>query len=166
MLAALLQEAFMRKVSVEPRSVAIMKRGECTFVAKAKSLKAGGAHLGIVVNTDNEIIDMPSGKESTADCSVPFAMMKNEDAHFLHIAARTNEIWGIVYDTMTPACEKTQLLAEDLVDKWPHSVPPLSVQTILKNRPPDQVCCFILSFVFQCIVFFSVVVLIFIFPLF
>ena len=63
MLTALMQEAFVRKINIEPRSLAMMKRGECTFVGKAKSLVEGGANLGLVVNTDNEIIDMPAGKE-------------------------------------------------------------------------------------------------------
>lgn len=139
MLTALLQEAFTRKLSIEPRSLAMMKRGECTFVGKAKTLNKGGANLGIVINTENEIIEMPTGRENTNDCTVPFGMLKNEDGHYLHIAARTNEIWAVVYDAMTPTCEKTLMLAEDLIDKWPHSVPPLPVQKIIQNRPPDQV---------------------------
>jgi len=36
---------------VEPRSLAIAKRGDCTFVQKARTVQAGSAQFGIVVNS-------------------------------------------------------------------------------------------------------------------
>ena len=148
LLSALLQESFTRKIVVEPRSLAIMKRGECTFVAKAKTLVEGGADMGIVVNTENEIIEMPAGKEKTTECTMPFGIMRNIDGQFLHTAARSNDVWAVIYDqteNMSPTCEKTVAIAEDLIDKWPHSVPPLTVQKIMQNKPPDQVRCHFFS---------------------
>ncbi len=56
-----------------------MKRGECTFVEKAKSIVINGADIGLVVNTDNELIDLPSGKEKTSECTAPFGLLKQED---------------------------------------------------------------------------------------
>jgi len=78
-LSILLREAFQRRIIVEPRSLAIVKRGLCTFVEKAKLMVTGNANLGLVVNTDNEIIDMPSGKEKTQECTVPFGMMRQNE---------------------------------------------------------------------------------------
>ena len=84
MFAMLLQEAFTRKITIEPRSMAIVKRGVCTFVEKARSLRSGGAHLGVVVNSDNELVDMPAGKEKTADCSMPLGVAKEADGDDIH----------------------------------------------------------------------------------
>lgn len=50
LLAMLLQEAKRREIHVEPRSLGIAKRGVCTFVQKAHSLQAAGAHLSVIVN--------------------------------------------------------------------------------------------------------------------
>jgi hypothetical protein len=79
MFAMLLQEAFSRRISIEPRSLAVVKRGVCTFVEKARSLRTGGAQLGIVVNSDNELLSMPAGKERTGDCSMPMGVAKESE---------------------------------------------------------------------------------------
>jgi hypothetical protein len=84
--SVLLQEAFSKRIHIEPRSAAIMKRGVCTFVEKAKKLSVGKAQLGFVVNTDNEIIEMPTGKEKTADCTAPIGMMKLSDGKHFNIS--------------------------------------------------------------------------------
>jgi hypothetical protein len=75
-------EAWNKKITVLPVSVAIMKRGICTFVEKAKNLVGGSADLGLVVNTEDEIVDMPAGKEKTSECSVPIGMMKSSQGFF------------------------------------------------------------------------------------
>ncbi len=79
LFAMLLQEAFTRKISIEPRSLSVVKRGVCTFVDKARTLRSAGAALGLVVNSDNELLDMPAGKEKTADCSVPLGVARDSD---------------------------------------------------------------------------------------
>jgi hypothetical protein len=128
-------------------------------VEKAKTLPVGGADLGLLVNTDEEIIDMPSGKEKTTDCTVPFGIMKASEGsvtlsfcksslfkyslgQYLHLAARTNEVWGILTDVnslpVSPVCGKLLSISDNLIDRWPHSVPALSAKAILQNKPPDQ----------------------------
>ncbi len=90
MFAMLLQEAFTRKISIEPRSLAVVKRGVCTFVEKARSMRGGGAHLGIVVNSDNELMDMPAGKERTSDCTMPMGVAREKDGIFYILLPRGN----------------------------------------------------------------------------
>eukprot|EP01034_Spumella_vulgaris_P021759 gene21759-27815_t len=141
MFAMLLQEAFSRKISIEPRSLAVVKRGVCTFVEKARSMRSGGAQLGIVVNSDNELIDMPAGKEQTGDCSMPMGVAKDVDASLTHLAARTNELWVIVSESstgMSAACARVNTLAEEIVDRWSHSVPSMGVTQVLQSKPPDN----------------------------
>jgi hypothetical protein len=72
-------EAGIRRVPFQLRSAAIMKRGICTFVEKAKTLSSGGAELGLIVNTEDVLIDIPAGKEKTNDCTVPVGMLKAND---------------------------------------------------------------------------------------
>lgn len=140
MFSLLIQESRSRNLFVEPRSLAIVKRGECTFVEKARGMMKAGAAAGLVVNTDNELIDMPAGKEKVSDISMPLGIVREGDAALLHLAAKTNDVWVILSDSVTgvsPACDRIVNLAEDLVDKWPHSVPALSSAQILQNKPPD-----------------------------
>lgn len=61
---------------MKPRTAAIMKRGICTFIEKAKTLGRGGADLGLVVNTEDAIVDLPAGKEKTDECTTPFGVMR------------------------------------------------------------------------------------------
>jgi len=46
----LMQEAASREIFVEPRSLAIAKRGVCTFVQKAMKMQNAGANLALIVN--------------------------------------------------------------------------------------------------------------------
>lgn len=159
-LALLLQEAFVRKIGIEVRPAAIMKRGSCTFVEKAKTLPTHGAALGLVVNTDEELLDMPAGKEKTDGCNVPIGLLKLKDGNFLQQTSRGVDPIYVIASPYTPssgdstaskdevilpeeeagrlACERLQQLSEDLLDKWPHSIPSLSVTQILAIKPPDQ----------------------------
>ena len=47
----------------------------------------------------------------------------------------------IVFESggMTAACGRIQNLFEDIIDKFPHTVPPLSTRQILSSAPPDTV---------------------------
>jgi hypothetical protein len=47
----------------------------------------------------------------------------------------------IVFESggMTAACGRIQNLFEDIIDKFPHTVPPLSTRQILASAPPDTV---------------------------
>jgi len=48
----------------------------------------------------------------------------------------------IVFESggMSVACGRVQSLVEDIIDRFPHSVPPLSSRQILTSIPPDTVC--------------------------
>lgn len=53
----LVRDSKSRNLFIEPRSVALAKRGDCTFIEKARSMQEGGASLGIVVNSGrNKIV--------------------------------------------------------------------------------------------------------------
>lgn len=145
-LVLVAQEAKSRGVALEARSLAITKRGLCTFVEKSRTLAQAGADLGLVVNTDDEMIDMPAGKENTDQSTVPLGLVRWTEGEYIHLAARTNEVWAILSDNQgtegddgfSPACQRLMHVVEDVVDKWPHSVPALAVAQIKSNRPPDQ----------------------------
>lgn len=46
-----------------------------------------------------------------------------------------------VYESggMTAACSQVVQMVEDIIDKWPHTVPALTVSEIQRNKPADQV---------------------------
>ena len=55
MLSVLIQEAAKREgIAIVPKSMAIVKRGVCTFVEKCKAIQKEGAHLTVVVNTEDK----------------------------------------------------------------------------------------------------------------
>lgn len=78
-LTLMQQEAFMRRMNIEPRSLSISKRGVCPFLTKARRAQANGASIALVVNNENELGDMPIGKEKTDDISIPVGMMKLQE---------------------------------------------------------------------------------------
>jgi len=132
-----------RGLGISPHSMVITKRGVCTFVDKAKAIAGGKADVGLVVNTDNEFLDLPSGKESTDACTSPFALIRDVDGRLIHMEAlKASELIAIVSSSsspMTDACQQVQTLAEDIIDSWPHSVPVISqadLLTSLATRTP------------------------------
>lgn len=38
-----------------------------------------GAYMGLVVNTDDELLDMPSGREVTSNVDIPFGIARSID---------------------------------------------------------------------------------------
>ena len=75
---------------IELRSLAIMKRGVCTFVDKAKSLLKGNATVGLVVNNEgHNVVDMPSGKEDTGILTHPLFVAI---VSFTHLLCSSNTI--------------------------------------------------------------------------
>lgn len=154
-MALLLQESFVRKATIDLRSAGVAKRGVCTFVDKARGMSQRGAQLSVVVNTDNELIDAPAGKsDKTGDVTAPFGLLRSDDGSFVNLAAKTQDVFfvvkplhdddvdfhgGVALRASMQACEAVAQAAEDLVDRWPHSVPSLSIADVLKFKPPDQV---------------------------
>jgi hypothetical protein len=51
MLTAILRESTVRNIKVHVMSAAIMKRGVCSFVMKAKAIAEDRSGLAIMVNT-------------------------------------------------------------------------------------------------------------------
>ncbi len=113
----------------------ILKRGVCTFVQKASFVVEKGADFGILVNQNNELIDLPAGKESTNDCTKPFAVTKESDTTLWFQAGYSNEILALISDPIigyTSDCIQLQGLVEDILEKWAHSVPRMELSAILK----------------------------------
>ncbi len=70
-------------------------------------------------------------------------------AALIHLAARTNEVWVLVSEQgagLSGACSRVASLAEDITDKWPHSVPAMTAAQVLQSKPPDNVSCVVLIF--------------------
>lgn len=150
-LALLLQESFIRKAQIDVRSAVIAKRGVCTFVDKAILMSQQGAQLGLVVNADNELLDAPAGKSDKPEmATAPLALLRQDDGLFLHLSALAQNVFFTVkpaYNLDTDRSESRRILelcetvvqtAEDVLDRWPHSIPDLSLSQILAFKPPDQ----------------------------
>ena len=65
----------------------------------------------------------------------------SHEVNLLHLAALTNDVWAILSEssTMSPACTKLLHLVEDIVDRWPHSVPYMTSNQVLSGKAPDSV---------------------------
>jgi hypothetical protein len=59
--------------------MAVEKRGVCTFVAKARGLERGGGDAGLLVNSEDALVEMPAGKEPTAECKAPVGIVREGD---------------------------------------------------------------------------------------
>jgi hypothetical protein len=150
-MSLLLQESFIKKLPIDIQPAAIFKRGVCTFVEKAKLAAQHGSQFGMVVNTENLLIDIPNGKEKTEGiCTVPVGIMTSEDGQYLALAAKRNDIYFTIIpyyqnqyyhqeEEYLQSCERIHHVAEDLLDKWSHDHPPIAISDILKMKPPDQV---------------------------
>ena len=63
--------------------------------------------------------------------------------NLLHVAANTNEIWGVMYKAWEPAipvaCEQMITVAQGIIDRWAQSVPFVSPKSVLAAPPLDKV---------------------------
>ncbi len=123
----------------------------CTFVEKAAYFSREKAQLGLVVNTDNELLAPPAGKsDNTQDVDAPFGLIRNSDGYFLHLSSLSQDVFFVLkpsseLDTdhncdrhTLDACELVAQASEDILDRWPHAVPDLTLQQILSFKAPDQ----------------------------
>jgi hypothetical protein len=85
MVALMTQEAYNRDIRLKIRSMAVARRGGCTFVEKARYMAKESADMGIVVNNENALIEMPAGKELTINCSSPCASIAEKNGYFFMI---------------------------------------------------------------------------------
>eukprot|EP01035_Chromulina_nebulosa_P018298 gene18298-23981_t len=95
--------------------------------------------FGLMVNNDNTLTDLPSGKESTNTCNIPFAVARENEASLIHLSAITNEVLGFVYSSstgLTSHCVRVQSLVDELLDLWPHTVPYLSIDQLSEENSP------------------------------
>lgn len=142
MVALMIQEGYKRDIKVKVRAMAVTRRGSCTFVEKAKIISSLNADMGILVNTDNALLDMPSGKEDTTNCSVPFASVSVGNGLLLHIAAMKQEVLGTITSSTgygdTTNCVRMRTMSEDILNRWPHSKPHVPVNEVLNGSPPPS----------------------------
>lgn len=47
-------------------------------------LGVGGASVGVVMNSDDEVVDMLAGKEKTDDLHLPLALFRESDGEFIN----------------------------------------------------------------------------------
>ena len=60
----------------EADPIVLVRRGQCAYTDKARAIqRSGSATAAIVVNSDNKLIDMPSGKALVDDIDIPFQML-------------------------------------------------------------------------------------------
>ena len=85
MLSMLVQEAARRQVPLELRPLLLAKRGLCTFVEKANAATLSEAMLGVVVNTDDTLVDMPCGKEALAGVHVPIGLARANETSLVQV---------------------------------------------------------------------------------
>ena len=74
-----------RRLNTILHSLAIMKRGVCTFPSKASGLISGGATVGVMVNSPDGNLDIPSGKEDTSQMTTPLGIMKETDGNLIQV---------------------------------------------------------------------------------
>lgn len=139
----LAQAAASGDITIQTKSIAIAKRGICTFVDKVKKMVTGGADFGLVINTENVLLDMPAGKENTSQCTIPTGSINEISGSMIYMTSSVSEVWAVLSsDTSTErglseACRVVMNKSTDLLDRWPYSVPKLAPREILRSPPLD-----------------------------
>jgi hypothetical protein len=91
MLVLLAQEAARRRLVLSVHTMSVVRRGLCTFVEKTRAGQVAGSHFSLVVNTEDELSDMPSGKENITDVTLPTAIAREADGRWwVHSRRRTS----------------------------------------------------------------------------
>lgn len=142
MLTALLKESERRQIPLAYKAAGIMKRGVCSFVAKAKAVASGNTGLGLMVNTDETLMELPAGKDNTTSCVTPMAALRATDGALLQLTAGYDqEVLLVAHTSNSPlstTCTRAVTMVEDVVDQWAHSVPHTSVSTVLSTKAPGK----------------------------
>lgn len=131
-------EGVRRKIKV--KTMELTRRGICTFVQKANNLAKGVADMGIV-NTDNEIKEMPASREDISKASMPMGLMRFSVGELLMISRAKGEILATVSDPKygtSPACSRLVTMADDIIDRWSYSVLHVDTQTVLSNPSSED----------------------------
>ncbi len=143
MSSMLLRESQQNNFDIDFKSLAIVKRGVCTFVNKAVSIVNGGASLGLVVNTDDTSYNMPAGKENTSNITSTIGLVKESEGTVLFNEALRGEVLAVVSaaDAGYTGCSIVSTWAETILDSWPYSIPKYEIDDVLKkaHQPKKKV---------------------------
>jgi hypothetical protein len=121
----------------------IMKRGVCTFNEKANELVSGGASVGVLVNTPDGTMELPIvGREDTSKSTVPLGIIREGDGSLVFLTAARSDVYVLLSDPrhngLSPTCLRLHALAEEVIDKWPHSVPFIPTQQLIEAPEPSK----------------------------
>ncbi len=135
MSSMLLRESQQNNIDIDFKSVAIVKRGVCTFVNKAVNIVSGGASLGLVVNTDDTSYNMPAGKENTSNITSTIGLVKEKEGTVLFNEALKGEVLAVISsaDTGYAGCSTVTAWTETILDSWPYNVPNYDLSDVLKK---------------------------------
>jgi hypothetical protein len=50
----------------------------------------------ITVNTDDELMDLPAGKENTSSCTTPMGVLKASDGYLMQLTSLQSELLAVV----------------------------------------------------------------------
>lgn len=137
MMTMLVHEGIRERIPIKAKSIGIAKRGICTFVTRAINFAMGGSSIGIVVNTDDQLVDMPAGRESTTAATVPTGIIRLSDGELMLISNSKSEVLATVSDPkygVSPVCTRLINLADDLIDRWSHSIPHVPVNSVILSK--------------------------------
>ena len=143
MASLLMRLSQQRRIDTDIRSMAIMRRGVCTFDEKAGELVSGGASVGIMVNTPDGTMELPIvGREDSSKTTVPFGIIRESDGSLVFLTAARSDVYAILSDPrhngLSPACTRLHNIAEEVLDKWPHSVPFIPMQQLINYPEPSK----------------------------
>ena len=143
MLSMLYDESRRLNYPIQVLSLGIAKRGVCTFVEKATRFEKAGAAIGLVVNTNDEVVDMPSGGENIESLRLPVGMVSAKDGALVHLTASAehNEIIAVITQSSSPlsaACQNIIEVIKSIHTHWPRSAPSFPADTVLTSvaKPP------------------------------
>ena len=99
--------------------------------------------VGLMVNSDNNILDMPAGKENTTNCSVPFAAVSEKNGYLVFLSAMKQEVLATVSlssdnNAANMNCLRVKSMTEEIVNLWPHSIPYMPIQNVLGSAAPTK----------------------------
>lgn len=144
MLTILLYQLYSSRLLslVSIQSISIFKRGICTFVDKAKVLVSSNKHFGLMINSENQLFDIPFGKEDISQCNIPISVAKESESNLVLLEAFTNEVIGMIQiasNRLSTTCLRIQTMIDDILDLWPHSRPFIPIPNILNMTPETLV---------------------------
>jgi hypothetical protein len=108
---------------------------------------------------------MPAGRENTTSCTVPLGVLKSSDGYLMQLTSLQSELLAVVSGALciklwikfllhflipfvltradpkygqSPACLQVVSMADDLIDKWAHSVPHVPIDEIMERSNDEK----------------------------